>query len=303
MGNWYGRRQAEVSRAEIAAQTEAKLATSLMNHGWRPALIELNHIPFYFSYFKPALLGSIAFPIVKDEVDDKTYFLLNIQTRRLRNGQIKDVVDFPCGFYQSNQSDLAYKKELLRRVFEMKQTLGRAISSEELQHIVQLFNEELSTDKLILEQLPWDKNVIETGIREFNEETGQVGLTLMSAKHFKTRIVQGGAYVYNMVELRYRKSGDTSFSSEYSEGVQSSHLIALRQENFRFAQDDLGLVQGEVLIPNKGWVQIKPYDDAAAMMAYYLQIHHRMDFSLPGQAIAIDDELKDPHYEHKNIDP
>lgn len=291
---------------EIAAKVEQQIAARIMNHGWRPGVIKLGNIDFYVSYFKPTLLASTAVAIVKNTSHDTTSLLLNIQSRVLRDGVSKDVADFPCGFYQSNQPDLAYKKTLLKRVAEERQANG-TLTAHDLQVLVRRLDNQKINETVSLRKLPMDKTVSHTAKRELNEETGQKGLSFASARHFKSRVVQGGSYLYNYVELNYTDTVDgwVQFSPEKEEGVRSSQLVALNSDNFQFSVGENGKVEGYVYITDsKQWIEIKPYDDVAAMMVYYLMTQHGMTF----EGITLDtlqyletEALGDDAYEHQRV--
>lgn len=301
MGTLYGKAQAEKSNEQIARQVEANLAARIANHGWRPGRMELAGFSFYVSYFKPALLTAVAFPILERKKAGRKFILLNVQTRELSPGVSKDVFDFACGFYQSNQADLAYKQLLLGRVNSKKRAEKRPITASELQEIMTELDADIKSGEATLKELSADQSVIDTAIRELQEETGQKGLTLTGSNHFLTRVVQGGSYVYNLVELNYRKTQKVEFKPEEAEGVRSSHLIELKRENFRFERDEDGNIQGEVLNPDtKKWGQIKTHDDAAAMLAFYLKQQH--DIAYEGIDPDLSQGLQDAtRYEHKMV--
>lgn len=304
LGTLYGKSQAKLSHTQIAKQVENKIAARILNHGWRPGLISIGGVDFYVSYFKPALLGSVAFPTVTNEKNEKKFLLLNIQNRILRSGEAKDVIDFPCGFHQSNQEDLTYKQALLKYVDQKKKTEGREITAEELQNILTQLQRDIKNGATQTPPLPADKNVTDTAIRELLEETGQKGLTLKNSMHFKSRLVQGGSYLYNLVELNYKQTGKLDFTPEVAEGIRSSHLVELQAHNFRFTQTENGKVQGQVLIPDsKRWIEIKPYDDTAAMMAAYLTQYQAMTFDSIDTSLLtqLNEELSDTKYEHQSI--
>jgi len=304
LGTLYGKGQAELSNTQIAKQVENKIAARILNHGWRPGLISMGGVDFYVSYFKPALLGSVAFPTVTNENNGTKFLLLNIQSRTLRSGETKDVIDFPCGFHQSNQEDLTYKQALLKYVGQKKKTEGREVTAEELQAILTQLQRDIKNGTTQTPPLPADKNVIDTAIRELLEETGQKGLTLESSMHFKSRIVQGGSYVYNLVELNYKQAGKLDFTPEIAEGIRSSHLVELQAHNFQFTQTKDGNVQGKVLIPDsKRWIEIKYHDDTAAMMALYLTQYQAMTFDSIDASLLVqlNEGLSDTRYEHQSI--
>lgn len=302
LGNLWGRYLASVNNQKLAEKIEQKLLVSLMDGGWRPKKIDIGGVSFFISYFKPAITGSVAIPVVKTN-DDKSYLLLNLQKRTLKDGQQKAVIDFPRGFYQADEIDLAFKQILLNRVAKAK-SANVALSSTSLKAIIQEIHQEIKDKTLVLDKLSADKSVVDTAIRKLEEETGQKGLVLTESCHFASAIVETGEYLYHFVELTYQANelAELTFSPETEEGVISSYLVELKKENFQFELDENKTICGKVKVSDNRWLEIKPYDNNANVLASYLSDFHDIRYDdIQPHLNELSAQVLDSRYQHQKL--
>jgi ADP-ribose pyrophosphatase YjhB (NUDIX family) len=234
--------------------------------GWRPVFFpgDNNAPGFFATPFQPSLNGGPAHVVC--EKDGEFYYLINLQKRKISDGNYAYVADLPSGFLNSGDAPqrLARTQYMIKQMGMQRQKQPQ-MSFAEYQALNRRFSNEFPPSSTV----EIDTSMEEGIRRECEEETG---LRLTDrGEMFNLMSINNGAYLiaHMFYKINCENGPLPKLKPKTEEGIVRSEWVNIKA--IKVARDESsGKYAGTVTMDGREY-QIKPFDRIADHMTWVLQ--------------------------------